>query len=305
MTADGQALLKKPVKIDSSMVGSYKYGMIDFFRPIKATAVFNPLSGSDKFYTKAVSTIVDGGTDGGGRKVEYSRVGDTKTGPAEETVYMLDNGGVWFPFPTPFVISDADIAAKTSLSMDLVFNPADFGKASLPGGAAGACTEPSGNHPPIMDLANCVTVDMPYVRMNPAPRKSGTKTYKEVYTVANYDTHSASTSDLRVEIYYNDSNKDAILGVDSTTVMKGTATSNSANIVSALSVSQAGTIAASNAAVTLRDYTGADSMTGLVRRTGGNVSISCATFTGGLCTAGGSPVSKAYTYVGETLVSSD
>ncbi len=299
MSATDQAKLKKGITVTLAMKGSYKYGKIDFFRPIKTTAEF-PLIGGGTYYSKA-STAVARDNNEIGLQVESASVGDMTTGPAEETVYMMNNGGVWFPFVKDFEITDDDIKNQTNVSMDLVFNPADFGKASK---AAGTCDPTADNKNAfIYDKANCITMNMPYVRMNPVPRKGGEKTYKETYLI-DYGT-GTSNSKVRMELYYvNSDTEKSIRGVDSTVVLGTGATSEPSNVINGYYVNQTGTIAGNNATVEIQDYQKSPVLTGLVRRTNGTATLSCV-YMGGPCTATGATSSLAYTYVGETLVSSD
>ncbi|MGK5086711.1 hypothetical protein WDW86_04080 [Bdellovibrionota bacterium FG-2] len=299
MSATDQAKLKKGITVTLAMKGAYKYGKIDFFRPIKTTAEF-PLVGGGTYYSKA-STVVARANNEMGMQVESASVGDMTTGPAEETVYMMNNGGVWFPFLKDFEITDDDIKNQTSVSMDLVFNPADFGKASKAGGTC----NPEGDNTNafIYDKANCITMNMPYVRMNPVPRKGGEKTYKETYLIE-YGT-GTSDSQVRLELYYvNADSEKSIRGVDSTVVLGAGATTEPGNVIGGYYVNQTGTIAANNATVEIQDYQKSPVLTGLVRRTNGTATITCS-YMGGPCTTAGATISKAYTYVGETLVSSD
>jgi hypothetical protein len=312
MTAEGQATLRHPVTLEVQVgkegkeadgginyEGAYKYGMINFYRPIKVTAEF-PIIGQpgQYFRTRAVEQIIPGPTLTGGFNTEKVKIGDTLSGPTEETTYMLNNGGALFVFQQPFVITQADIDAQDEIKVDLVFNPENFGQAyDRPGPAQSCLDEP---YSAICDPLNNVVIDMPYVRMNPVPRKGTEKTRKETYLV-DYAEHSQ----LRIELYYNDGDSEAgIQGVDSAVVYDNEATVPYNNTIASNFVSQSGSINSNDASVTLMDYQHSPNLEQLVRRQNGTVVIHCL-FPGAICNDLGSVTTRAYTYVGNSLVSTD
>ncbi len=127
--------------------------------------------------------------------------------PAEQTTYMLNNGGAYFAFASPFVVTAADASAGTPIQMDLVFNPANFGSVT----SVGDCTQDA--FAPICDTTNGLKFSMPFVRMSPVPRKAGEQTRKETYLV-DFESGS-SASQLRVELYFNAADPEkAVRGVD-------------------------------------------------------------------------------------------
>jgi hypothetical protein len=136
--------------------------------------------------------------------------------------------------------------------------------------------------------------------MNPVPRKSGEKTRKETYLM-DYDTHSK----LRIELYYNDGDSEAgVQGVDAAVVYDAGATDPNNNVIASNFVSQTGSIHSDDANVTLMDYQHTPNLEGLMRRQNGTVSIHCL-FGGTLCPSVGPTVTRAYTYVGDSVVSTD
>jgi hypothetical protein len=235
MTAEGQAALRRPVTLEvpvgkdskedagPSPEGAYRYGMINFYRPIKVTAQFPIVGQPDQYFrTRAVSRIDPGPMLDGGHNTEKVEIGDALSGPTEETTYMLNNGGALFVFQKPFVITQADIDAQNEIKVDLVFNPDNFGQAY----ESENCLNEQFSA--ICDPLNNVVLDMPYVRMNPVPRKTGEKTRKETYLM-DYDTHSK----LRIELYYNDGDSEAgVQGVDAAVVYDAGATMPNNNVIS-------------------------------------------------------------------------
>jgi hypothetical protein len=308
MTADGQAALRKPVTLEvpiakddaadsgtTSQAGVYRFGLINFYRPIKVTAEFPILGQAGAYFrTRAVTNIITGMTPDGRFNTNRVQIGDTLSGPTEETTYMLNNGGALFTFQKPFTITQADVDAQAEIKVDLVFNPENFGQAF----ETTNCTNDPNNA--ICDPVNNVVIDMPYVRMNPVPRKAGEKTRKETYLM-DYDT----ASQLRIELYYNDADPEAsVQGVDAAVVYTGVASGPDNNTIASNFVSQTGSVTSSDAQVTLMDYQHTPNLEGLLRRQNGTAIIHCL-FPGAVCPTAGGTATRAYTYVGDTVVSVD
>jgi hypothetical protein len=326
MTAAGQAALRRPVTLEVpvSPTGTvivdpvpqpdadagvdadggtgtetegavaYRFGLINFYRPIKVTAEFPVLGGEDYFRTKAITYINSDPAAPGGLASERVEIGNTLEGATEETTYMLNNGGVLFTFQKPFVITQDDIDSQTQIKIDLVFNPENFGQAF----EANDCTTQP--YISICDPTNDVVIDMPFVRMSPVPRKAGEKTRKETYLM-NYEPGAK----LRIELYYNDADEEAgIQGVDTAIVYDQTATTPYNNVIASNFVSQSGSVTSDDASVQLKDYQYQVNLEGLVRRHDGTATIHCL-FTGSLCPSLGGTVTRAYTYEGDDVVSTD
>ncbi len=278
-----------------NQAGVYRFGLINFYRPIKVKAEF-PILGmpGQYFRTRAVTRINPTAGLGGGLGGERVEIGDTLSGTTEETTYMLNNGGALFTFQKPFVITRADLEAQTEIKIDLVFNPDSFGQAYQ----SQNCRDQQ--YVAICDPTNDVAIDMPFVRMNPVPRKAGEKTRKETYLM-DYDTGSK----LRIELYYNDGDPEAgIQGVDTAVVYTGANAQPVNKIVASNFVSQSGSVRSNNARVTLQDYLHMPNLRNLMRRQNGTATIDCV-FTGAICPMAGGSVTRPYTYVGDTVVSSD
>ena len=277
-----------------SSPGVYRFGLINFNRPIKVTAQFPIIGQPGQYFRTRAITRIKRDTAPGGFASERVQIGDTLSGPTEETTYMLNNGGALFTFQKPFVITQADIDAQAEIKVDLVFNPENFGQAYE--------SQDCANQPyaPICDPVNNVAIDMPYVRMNPVPRKSGEKTRKETYLM-DYD----ASSKLRIELYYNDGDSEAgVQGVDAAVVYDAAPTVPNNNVIASNFVAQTGSVRSNNAAVTLMDYQRSPNLTGLLRRQNGTATVHCL-FTGAICPTMGGTVTRAYTYVGDTVVSAD
>jgi hypothetical protein len=193
------------------------------------------------------------------------------------------------------VITQADVDANTEIKVDLVFNPDHFGQAFDT--MSDCTTEP---YVAICDPINHIIIDMPFVHMSPVPRKSGEKTRKETYLM-DYDQGSK----LRIELYYNDADEEAsVQGVDTAIVYDETADHYVNNVIASNFVSQTGSVTSNNASLTLMDYEHTANLSGLIRRQAGNATVHCL-FVGSFCPSIGMTVHRAYTYVGDQIVSTD
>jgi len=290
LSAEGRAKLEVSQAISS---GTYNYALINFMRPIKIKAEFKDPSGTLIHRTKAGGTIVDRGTDSGGREMEAVKPSGTNAGDAEVMTYMLNNGGTWFPLLKPFVIASGE-----SVLLDFAFNPENFAT-SL---EQTSCSEPSVSGPYVWDVANCVTFDMPYAKMSPIPRKAGERTKKEVYLITDYTNTGSSKSDFRIELYYNSADADkSIRGVDGAVVMKSGATESAGNVIQTYKISEASNVVTFYGYNSATGNMDAQTLTGLTRGADGNVTISCV-YTGGPCATAGDTVTLAYEYVGDVTL---
>jgi len=318
MSADGQAALRKTVTLELPITsdigavdevdvddagvpdapmrqpGVYRYGLINFYRPIKVKAEFPIVGETDQYFrTKSVTAAISN-TPSGGLPSERVEIGDTLEGATEETTYMLNNGGALFVFQKPFVITKADVDAQAEILIDLVFNPESFGQAYQTSDCQNDVRTV------VCDPKNNVALEMPFVHMSPVPRKQGQKTRKETYLV-DYD----ASSKLRIELYYNDADEEAsIQGVDTALVYSSAPAGGapSFNTVASHFVTQRGSVLTGDAAVSLLDYQRLTNLEGLGRRQDGTVTIHCL-YTGSVCSSLNETLTRAYSYVGDTLVS--
>jgi hypothetical protein len=293
MTEAGRAELRNPTRASPVAAGTYRFGMINFLRPIRVNAEFLAVGDpNSRVYTRATTSTTELPASGTFRN-QQALVGDVSAGPSELMTYMLNNGGSYFAFAEPFVVTPEEAAAGAPILIDLVFNPDSFGVAK----GQDECRNAQ-----VCDPLNAVVFDMPFVRMNPVPRKAGEQTFKETYLV-DYDLDGGAK--VRVELYFNAADADkAVRGVDVAVVYPSTATRPANNIVAADNFAQTGSIAAGDATVSLRDYQLLDTLSGLVRRTSGTATLHC-TLTGEVCPTAGGTLSRAYTYEGDTLVSAN
>ena len=136
-------------------------------------------------------------------------------GTPDEAVVQSANGGTWFKFQNPFVISNDDVTNATPYVVDLVFNPDGAISAMINAAANGGF-----NYGSLADGAGGVanTMYVPMIQLSPLPRKAAEVTSKETYDITqdNGDPNAIT----RVELYFqkSDSTK-SIYGVNVITLL--------------------------------------------------------------------------------------
>lgn len=287
MTVDGRLkLASQSVTLTAEHAGLYKYGLVNFMRPIKIKAEYYDAANNLLFRTKDSTSLVSGTVDG--RTTQIPLTGDTTTGEAELLTLMNNNGGTVFPFARPFEITAEDIANNTNFVVDFVFNPANFSTASKMQGCS-APTSVAYNTAPI-DVANCVYFDVPMGKLSPVPHKASDTIAKEVYLV----DKGASAGKIRIELYYNsaDTNK-TILGVDISSVNPAPSSAAVTNIA-ASNVTEEAEIVSFFGYNTVSGALDFKTLSGLKRGQGGTANVYCQ-YTGTGC------VDSAYTYTYEGI----
>jgi len=260
----------------SATAGTYNYAVLNWYTPIAVKATVTTPNGS--VYTKPAASYESG----------YTQVaaGALSSSPAEETIVVSANGGSFFKFQTPFVISDADIAAGTAYTIDLVFNPE----------GVIAANDNSPNDGNLRDGTSSMYI--PMLQVTPVPRKTADYSVKETYI---YDL--GTDGKYRVELYYNsgDATK-AIQGATGGFVYDST--SSTGGVMRADWGAKVIEIADVAGALTLKipsmsgGSTAADSIVGLTRKTTvGETGTSDLVF-GGVS----SYLNKTYTYEGSVDV---
>lgn len=310
MTSEGLDKLRAPIVVSDTMKGTYRYGLVSFFRTIRMKAHFRETNGGSILYrTRANKTVYKTGHDDS-RTVEYVEMGSMTESPEsapEEVTYMLNNGGQYFRFNQPFTISNDDIVNQSNLKIDLVFNPDHFMTANPQGGDCDPNVAPSsgvdGNgSPPIYDNANCISVSPKFIKLTPVPRKGNEKARKEVYRIVNYKNSNGEFGNARIELYYNDGDPDKkIQGIDVSYEVSAASSVAPAGIeIASYDASETGGV------VKLLDYDGSDSLTGLTRRADSAVTLTCRHEDASSgCMGTGATVRQNATYVGDFLVSTD
>lgn len=175
--------------------GEYKYAIINWASPIQFRATVD--AGGTTIYSKPTTSIE---TNNGFTK---STTNETMTsGPAKDAVIVSSDGGTYFKFAKPFVITEDDITAGNEFVIDLVFNADDVVRGT--------------DDPDSFSMASWLKDEdetgamyLPLLSLSPVPRLSTDTNSKETYKITDGDGNV-----YRLELYYNTSDADkAIRGV--------------------------------------------------------------------------------------------
>lgn len=169
--------------------GTYHYAVINWAAPIQFNAEV-AVNGTT-IYSKPTTSV---GT--GDSRSQSTTTDDLIVAPAKDGVVISPNGGTFFKFPSPFVVSEEDIDAETKFVMDLVFNPEGVIRATDTPGEFSMSSWFKGTNGAMY---------VPMLSLAPVPRHADDTNSKEVYTLTD-----ANSTTYRLELYYNtaDTNKD-------------------------------------------------------------------------------------------------
>ncbi len=183
------AALDPQLVIGPDAVRQYNYGVINWFRPVmvRASVTLDAGGGDPVTLFTSDGNVVEDGMFAGSFTNE---IVDLTSGPASDGVAMLSNGGNWFKFQHPFEITQADLDAGTSYTLDLVFDPDRI---------------VSGMHCTTRGTAfkdeNGRAIFVPMLELSPVPRKADDTTWRETYLIHVDDPSLTSGFDLRLELY--------------------------------------------------------------------------------------------------------
>ncbi|MBL8946463.1 MAG: hypothetical protein JNK45_25070 [Myxococcales bacterium] len=183
------AALDPQLSLGPDAVREYNYGIISWYRPVmvRASVTLDAGGGGPLTLFTSDGDVVEDGMFPGSFTNE---IVDLSAGPATDGVAMLSNGGNWFKFQHPFEITQADLDAGTSYTLDLVFDPDR-----------------------IISGMNCTTrgtafkdeagraIFVPLLELSPVPRSTADTTWRETYMIHVDDPGLASTFDLRLQLY--------------------------------------------------------------------------------------------------------
>jgi hypothetical protein len=190
MSASDLSNLSGTTYLSNDDIGEYHYGKVDHYRPVKLTASVQ-LNDDTVVHTKdGTSTLISGS---GTNATYVTEVSDITTGPAEESIVVLNNGGSWFKFEKPFRLTAEDVASETTFQMKLAFNPE---------GVIKAYNYTSSNQA-IQDAVNNYGIEVPLMPFTPVIYRSTETAKKESYlfSYTGTDTSIYNSFDFRLEIY--------------------------------------------------------------------------------------------------------
>ena len=204
MSASDLSNLSKTTVLTNDDIGDYYYGKVDHYRPVKLTASIQ-LSDDTTVYTKNGTSVL---ISGSGIDATYvTEVSDITTGPAEESIVVLPNGGSWFKFEKPFTLTAEDVANETTFNMKLAFNPE---------GVIKAYDFVSSNQV-IQDEENGYGVAVPLMPFTPVIYRSTETARKESYLFSYTSTGGSvyNSFDFRLELYtVEEDTSDSIYAAD-------------------------------------------------------------------------------------------
>jgi hypothetical protein len=183
------AALDPQLVLGPDAVRQYNYGVINWFRPVmvRASVELDAGGGDPITLFSSDGTVVEDPMFPGAFTNE---IVDLSSGPATDGVAMLSNGGNWFKFQHPFEITQDDLDAGTSYTIDLVFDPDRIisGMSCTTRGTA------------FKDEAGRA-IFVPLLELSPVPRSTDDTTWRETYMIHVDDPSLTSTFDLRLELY--------------------------------------------------------------------------------------------------------
>lgn len=196
MDSEDIAKLATSTTVSKENIGKYKYGLVNWFQPIKVKATMT-LDNSTTLYTHDGTVAED---EFGNIKTSISNI---TTGPAEEAIVQHNNGGAWFRFQTPFEITKEDIASGKAFLLDLIFNPDRIVK---------GCAQAIGCSGNLVDSTNSYEMNVPMLGLTPVFHREDQKVLREAYYFTNSGTNGF---EIRLDLYYLDGDsKKTIYGVE-------------------------------------------------------------------------------------------
>jgi hypothetical protein len=217
LDANARETLNATTELTSAHVRSYNYGIITWSLPIKVKATI-PLADGTFLYTH------DGTTDYETLGVDNYRhyftapASSLATPPAEKAVVLLPNGGNWFKFQNPLVVTSADIEERRQWVLDLVFNPEGIVKGYAGDGISqGNLQERDGSG----NVARVINV--PMLDLAPIPHRQDEHVVRESYLGS--VVVGPHAFDLRLELYSVESDPSrTVYGVDCKTLVTDAST---------------------------------------------------------------------------------
>lgn len=196
MNATSRAALSRETELRLEHAHAYKYGYITWVPAIKFRASLQMSDGSRWYSHPGTPTTM---TAGGFTSEVAVTTTPFTTAPAEDAVVVQTNGGTFFRFQNPLVITEGDINNRRNIVLDLAFSPDGLvraGNMSLINGngqvADGPVPTTEGS-----PLPNVIAP--PFLAITPVPHQTTEHTQREVYS-ATVSTGGESF-EARIELY--------------------------------------------------------------------------------------------------------
>lgn len=210
-----RAALSADVSLSADHAHAYNWGIITWYLPIKLTASI-PMNDGTTFRTLDGASVRQMMPDGYVANYTEATTAFDANPTAREAVVVHGNGGTWFRFQNPFVITQADIDAGEQFVLDLTFNPDGLVK-----GFKGSQSPNSLLH----DNAGN-GIDIPMLDLTPVAHKASEHVVKSTYRASisstGLDNGISATDrfDLRYELYSLESDAaQTVYGVDVKTLV--------------------------------------------------------------------------------------
>ncbi len=190
--ATSRAKLTTTTQLGPEHVHGYNYGAIYWNLPVKVRASI-PMVDETTYHTHDGPTVRT--VAGQDNFASYPTVSSTSLldGEAEEATILHPNGGTWFKFQAPLLITQDDLDKKTGFVLDLTFNPEGLIRGASWGGPP----------PSIVDSDDPAhTILVPMLDLTPVPHRESETAMKETY-LANVKAGD-DDFDVRLELYYVD-----------------------------------------------------------------------------------------------------
>lgn len=203
MTAAGRSRLSSSGGFVSEQLGEYNFVIVNWAMPFRVRGSVG-LGGGETVYTKS-------GTYNAATQSTLA-AGDMFTGPAQTTVAVKPNGGTWFRFLRPLVLTDSDLTTTRlvhdttrrdslgnvidtlvpagQLNVMLVFNPDDFLTGWDTAYAAGSGAGPMPRGPTSTELTGAGglgNIHVPFLDATVVPFRTGEEVWRESYVFTGED----------------------------------------------------------------------------------------------------------------------
>ncbi len=232
--------LSAQLKLTDKDAHAYSFGLVSWYRPIrvKASAALIGASPAKTVYTKDGPAAIEVVGMDSYLKHVTNAASDMTAGPAEVAVIEHPNGGSWFNFPMPFVITTDDLKAKKNFKLKLTFNPHAVVKAF-----------DDQNQGQLKDTTNDVSISIPMLHLTPIAHAADKVILKETYSLEHIPGGADEPFFARVELYSikGDAAK-TVYGVDSQILYKTGSTTMVSDLPQAFFLKQTATN------VSLKDY---------------------------------------------------
>jgi hypothetical protein len=268
LSASSRNQLTGTTVLTQEHVRSYNFGIINWALPVKVKATLSMNDGSKLYTHDGVSSSEITGVDN--LKQYYTKASTPLSqAPSEEAVVLLPNGGNWFKFQSPFVISAVDIDQRREFVLDLVFDPDGIVKGFSQSQGQGQLSERAS------DGSHTHDITVPMLDLAPVPHRASEQVMRETYQGPMLV--DGASFDMRLELYYVDGDPTGtVFGVDVKSLVNA-----SSNMVPVELSKVSYLDRAPDGSLTFGSYSHTPIMTGLQRVTGSSggthIGVVCAT----------------------------